>query len=64
MSHFMEKTLKVAARRVNHVSPLVKPFAGSTQADKSTWMEKEPSSVHTAVQAVFLIVQVSALTRI
>jgi len=64
MYHFMETTPNVAAFRVNHVGPLLKPFARSTQADTSTLTEKEPYSVHTTVQAVFRVVLASSLTRI
>ena len=64
MYHFMEMTPEVAALRVNHVGPLLKPFARSTQADTSTLTEKEPCSVHTTVQAVFKIVLASSFTRI
>ena len=64
MYHFMETTPKVAALKVNRVSRLLKPLARSKQADTSTLTEKEPSSVHTTVQAVFRVVLVSSLTRI
>ena len=58
-SHHMGMTLNVVARTVNHVSRLLKPFARSTQAEKSTSTEKEPCGVHTTVQEVLRIVLVS-----
>ena len=63
-SHHMGMILKVVARKVNHVSRFLKPFARSTQAEQSTSTEEEPCSVHTTVQEVLQIVLVSSLTRI